>query len=601
MRQLFWMSALSLALTCSAFWNAPSALAQATATKGAPAKAAPPKGAPVVVVVEEEDEYVAAEFLLPPGTTFLFAFPDVPGLVESVKSSTFGKLLADPDFQPFINDLKAKISEGGDKIKEELGLTIEDLLSVPQGQVAFAIIPTDGGEIAGVLYVDYGDSEETITKLLDKAATALKENGSEITTEKVGEVEVTLITLPEEKTADSPVKQLAYFMDEGSFVFGTSKGAIEAVLARWDGDSEDVFAKDESLTAIFEKVGRKDDTLEPDFKWFINPVGLTEQIANAVQEQQPQAQSVIGMLPVLGLDKLRGVGGSVIIDEDDFDSVVKTYVLVDQPTSGVINFFKFPAIALAPPKWVGANAAMYTVINWDFQAAYTAAETLYDSFVGPGTTARQLDALAQQEPNIHIKKDVIDLLGGKIHFTSTGTGVSETNPVGDLTVAIEVKDTAAASKLVGKILDLGLLPSETRDFEGQKIYEFDSPQEGISPALAVVANSIVITADVGAIEGIVRGTRTPLSTSPTYAKLAKFFPPKVSSITFQKGDAQIKTMYEQLRAGEGLAAEAEGIDFTKLPPFEKLAKYLRSSAGYSTNDDTGSLTVQFTLKEADPK
>ncbi len=595
MRQLFWMSALSLMLATTGFWSVPEAMAQGTATKGTATKAA------AAAAAEEEDDYLAAEFLVPPQTSFFVAFPDVPGLVEGVKASTFGKLLADPDFQPFLNDVKAKIEEGSSKLKEELGLTLEDLLSVPQGQVAIAVFPTESGEISGILMADYGDSEETIKTLIGKMEAALKEEGAEITAEKMDDVSVTIVTLPEEKVADSPVKQLAYFLSEGTFVFATSKDGAAAILDRWDGENEDVFAKNEAFTLVMEKVGRKDDSIEPDFKWFVNPVLLTEQIATAVQEQQPQAQSVIGMLPVLGLDKLKGVGGSMIIDEDDFDSIVKTYVHVEQPTSGVINFFKFPAIAMTPPKWVGANAAMYTGLNWDFQAAYAAGEALYDSFAGGGACARFMDSVAQQPPNIHLKKDVIDLLSGKLHFTSTGTGISEENPVGDLTLAIEVKDTSAASKLIAKLLDLGVAPHETRDFEGQKIYEFETPQDGITPALAVTANAIVITADVNVIEGIVRGTRTPLTTSPTYSKLSKFFPAKVSAITFQKGDAQLKTIYEQLRAGEGIAAEAEGLDFKKLPPFEKLAKYLRSSAGYSTNDDSGSLSVQFTLKEADPK
>lgn len=589
MRQLYWMSALSVLLACTGFWMPSESLAQGTATKAAAA------------VAEEEDDYLAAEYLLPKGTTVYFAFPDVPGLVEGVKGSVFGQLLADPDFQPFLSQIKGLIEKGGEEIKEELGLTIKDLLSIPQGQVAVAVIPVDGGELAGVLIADYGDSEDTINQLIDKMEAALKENGSEINTEKVDDVELTIVTLPEEKVAESPVKELAYFLSEGTIVFGTSKGAVLAVLERWEGESEDVLANNETFAAILEKVGRADDSLEADFKWYLDPITLTNEVALALQESQPNVQSAVAMFPLLGLDKLKGLGGALIIDEGDFDALTKTYIKVDQPTTGVLNLFQFPAIAMTPPKWVGSNAAMYTALNWDFQAAYKATEGLYDSFLGQGNFARQIEAIADQPPNIHIKTDIIDLLGGKLHITSTAGTISEDKPAGDLTVAIEVKDSAAASKLIDKVLGLGIIPSETITFEGQKIFKFETGNEELTPALAVVNNAIMVTFDIKAIEGIVRGTRTPLATSPTYAKLSKHFPAKVSGITFQKGDAQIKTLYEQLRNGEGLAEQVEDIDFKKLPPFEKLAKYLRSSAGYTTNDETGSLTVQFSLKEADPK
>ena len=45
--------------------------------------------------------------------------------------------------------------------------------------------------------------------------------------------------------------------------------------------------------------------------------------------------------------------------------------------------------------------------------------------------------------------------------------------------------------------------------------------------------------------------------------------------------------------------EREGIDLSKLPPFEVLAKYIVSGAGYTVPDKKGSKSVSFSLKKGD--
>ena len=68
-------------------------------------------------------------------------------------------------------------------------------------------------------------------------------------------------------------------------------------------------------------------------------------------------------------------------------------------------------------------------------------------------------------------------------------------------------------------------------------------------------------------------------------------------ISFQKQDNQLKQMYDLLKNAENQTF-LEGIDLGKLPPFEVLQKYLRTSGSYTVPDKEGALTTGFQLKDS---
>ena len=118
-------------------------------------------------------------------------------------------------------------------------------------------------------------------------------------------------------------------------------------------------------------------------------------------------------------------------------------------------------------------------------------------------------------------------------------------------------------------------------------------------SFAVAAGHLVVTNDTAALEAMLRSESQPaLVDSPAYRKIAKHFPAKMSMLSFSEGEAQVKPFYDMLKNSDNIDF-LEGIDFQKLPPFEAMRKYLRSSGGYTVPDAKGALSVNFQLKEAD--
>lgn len=542
----------------------------------------------------EDDGPTGAE-LLPKDTLLFLSVPDIPGSKDSFDKSLTGAMLQDPEFKPFLEDVKKKVEELSEKLKDELGLSIEDLMKIPEGEVTFALMERPSRKLAPVLMVDYGENSETVEKLLKKMHEGLEEH-LEYTTEEVDDVKVHVFTLKEDDQDErNPYKSLVYVNEDSYLVFSTDVEAIKEVLARWDGKNDDTLANNDVYKYIQERC--KDESGDPAMVWYVSPVGLVQAGLGMAAEISPEVALAGAFLPILGVDKLKGWGGASYSGAGDFDSISKSVVYADD-SKGLLGIFQFPATDMTPPKWVAADVSMYFGANWNITLAYQSIEGLIDGLRGRGFTAKQLDRAANAEPGIHPKKDVIDLLDGKIHMVQ-GLEVEEDEPpIQKMLLALGVKDAAKAKKTLAILGKWDALPLETREFNGETIYEF-SPAPEFTLSLTVANGHFVVTNDTAALEGMLRtGSGASLVESPSYQKIAKHFPPKVSLLSYSNSSSQFKALYQTLKNLENQEF-LEGIDLQKLPSFEVIQKYLRPSGSYTIPDKRGSLTVGFQLREGD--
>lgn len=546
--------------------------------------------------VRGEDDPVV-EQLLPPQTMLMISVPDVPELKAQGADSLFGKLLADPALQPFLDEVRGKLDEASNAVSEKLGLTLSDLADLPQGEVTFALVAPKPGKLAGLMLFDYGENGEKIDKLLEQGHSAAVEQGCEHSTQMVGDVEVNIYKIPN-NDPNNPIKHVAYFSHDSYLGVATDIAALQQVLDRMSGSKRDSLATTDVYTYISEKVEAGD--ADPAFVWYFDPIGLVQSAVTMIQVQNPQAAMVMGFLPILGIDKLKGMGGASYFAVDDYDGMTKSFIYAEQPTSGLMNVFQFPATAMAPPAWVPADAVMYSGFNWDAAEAYSAVETLLDSFQGPGAFERIIDGFAEDEdgPQIHIKKDIIEQLSGLIHIVGNASASSD-EPSQDFIVALGLKNEDKVKKLLARAAKSDGFDGKIREFQGATVYEmaFDAAGAEKSLVVTVSGSTLVVGTEPSSVENVVRGKSggSSLADSAGYKKLAKHMPGKVSILSYQKQDAQLQAGYEQLRAMD--AESVGGLDMSKLPEFEVIQKYLRPSVSYVVPDENGALQVGFTLKD----
>ena len=64
-------------------------------------------------------------------------------------------------------------------------------------------------------------------------------------------------------------------------------------------------------------------------------------------------------------------------------------------------------------------------------------------------------------------------------------------------------------------------------------------------------------------------------------------------VSFQRSEAQFKTYYNLLRKSDNFW---DGVDVSKLPPFEAISKYFQPSGSYTIPDKKGAKSVNYSLK-----
>ena len=93
------------------------------------------------------------------------------------RPSSAGQLWADPALDEFKTEVQTafgeEMSEGFTRIQETLGLTVDELMAIPTGEVSLAFSKAPPNKMGAILFFDFGDHEAQVQGLLEKAAGAL--------------------------------------------------------------------------------------------------------------------------------------------------------------------------------------------------------------------------------------------------------------------------------------------------------------------------------------------------------------------------------------------------------------------------------------------
>ena len=132
-----------------------------------------------------------------PDSTVLFVkAQNAAALRESFKQSQYGQLWADPALKPFREELASRIEVESKRMKEKVGVTLRELIELPQGVASIAVLPKEdaaakpnpekGGEpapFAIVMTADAGKNAAAMSEVLNKATKQGEETGAKVSHE----------------------------------------------------------------------------------------------------------------------------------------------------------------------------------------------------------------------------------------------------------------------------------------------------------------------------------------------------------------------------------------------------------------------------------
>ncbi len=533
---------------------------------------------------------VPSEKRLPPGVLLHFSIPNFPELGMKMKDTSMGAMINDPAFDDFRVQLMDKFQEMSAKTEEELGFPLSDLEALLAGEMSISVVRPIGQSLGLVSTLFIGDHKDVLDQLLVKIDEELQTKNAVKETEDFADTEITFYSIPNPNAKpNAPPMTVAYFLKDETFVAASSISILESVLARWDGEHDETFADSKVYNAIQAKC-TSNERSKPVIKWYVNPVDLTLAAMSMSPQTQMPAAMAGAYLPTLGLNKLKAFGGAVEMATDEFDSISRTMIYVDTPAGGLLKLFDFPSTIDGPPNWVPAESGSYFGFHWNLLAAYNAVESMYDSFMGqPGGFERMVVNAAKRAdgPDLNPKEDVIDVLSGVFHgYMAAGKAEDKTPVIGVLSFG--VNDEQKALKLLKAIGNDKEF--QTKDAQGITIYENETGVAAIHQGVVYLASS------QKQLEDALFNKNESLGKSAGFQSVTQKLPAKTSILTYAGNAGQWEASYNNLRDGKFDSFTEGEFDFSVLPPFATVGKYLMPSTSYTVQDEKGCVITQFTNK-----
>ncbi len=586
--------------------------------------------------------------LLPETTVMFVQIDNFRDMMEKFAASSGGQMWQDEAVAPLISGLwdEAKLAYGD--VRDQVGVDLEDFTSLPAGEMTFAIIAPRRQNPEFMMILELNDENKALDRVLDRGRELLQQQaGEEITVEESDDG----IKFESFNVEDRRVK---FFRKDGLIVGSTSEEELDAFIDRWMGREVDKvrpLSQNRKFVTIMNRcVGSSE--ARPEARFFVDPIAL----AKSSTRGNFAAQAGLNFLPVVGLDGLLGLGGSMLLAEEEFESVVHGHVLLANPRAGVFEMISLRPTNYQPEPWLPADVVNYMTTSWDIDQMVTELTKMIETFNGEGVVDEWIETNINQEINLDLKEDILAHLSGRVTWIQWMEPPLRINSQVNV-LAVELKDAAAFEKSLEAVVErinetAGDEDSEDRveqtDYKGIRIWaqpmsrieeqmerrrqrraerggndiEADLDINIPQPAFALVGNYMLfspqsrkalehaIDTDQGDFEALMNDQKFQVMSKKMTRMLKTDMP---CATMYQNPEESIKFLVELVNADSSKALLARGAEENKylagiknrleenpLPSYDTLQKYIRPSGGFAVTDDTGYHFLLFNLR-ADPE
>ncbi len=556
--------------------------------------------------------------LLPASTVALLAIPSVPELGERFMGTAMGRLSQDPQLQPLLKHLYGSAVDAVATVQDQLGLSLPELLAIPQGEVTVALVASDDAPPAVVFMLDVGDQRSNARKLLDRAIELLDRSGASKAEQTVADTKLLLY----ERLGDGGQGRLVILERDDTVVVGSDLRVIKQILEAWNGGKEKTLADNPDFVTIMRRCrGSKDQP--PQFAFFLDPIGLMRGIGR----NDVGVQVGLAALPLLGIDGLKAVGAAMTLDVDRFDSIFHAHVLLDTPRTGILKAIALKSGESTPEPWVPADVANYMTVHWDAKTTFEEFTKLYDVFRYEGALSESLRRRFVEPTGIDLEKQLLPALEGRVTlFTQLRRPATPQSLA--LLLALKLKDTEVFDEALQKVVKLSAGGLAKQSWAGESYYKVQPPdwerleqlppgQRPPIPCLGILDDYLILalreTIYRDAISALLERSER-LADAPDFKLIMDEVGRQSGGATpamlqFDRPEESMRWLYDVATAElakEGFRRRAENDRFLQtldtalkqnpLPPFTVLQQYLAPGGAMIVDDATGWHYTDFTLK-----
>lgn len=561
-------------------------------------------------------ERAAVPAIVPADTLALVRVANMPELSKRLSTTALGKATQDPEIAPLVSKFYGSLADWWKDIEERVGLPLDQLLAIPQGETAFAVIPQGERAPAIVVFIDVKDQLAQAQRLIDKGEAAIADQGGTKEMEIVGDTRVTIYV------GANGRRRLTRFEKDGTLVFATTLDAAKSVLENWQGGDGKRLIDNERFATIMNRCrGAKDDP--PQFSWFWDPITTVKTLGR----NNVGAQTVITLFPVIGLDGIQGAGGSMTFDTGEFDVIGHFHLLMKSPRSGVLDLITLGSGETTPEPWVPSDAANYMTIHWDLNRMYRNGAKIYNSLTDEGAFEAEVKQRVSRALDIDFETELLPALAGRVSLYSWMQKPYRFNSSSSA-IGLRLSDAKGFQPTLEKILSKIPEGTEKASFGGVNYYRVkqrernpDAPPNELirrpSPCIGIVGDYVLVCDSEDnfrhALEAQIDKEKQ-LASQLDFKLIAGKIRrqnggERPGMISFDRPEEGLRAVYETARSSaakdqlDKMANDNRfftilktAVDDHPLPPFSVLEKYFAPGGSVVTNEESGFHWMMFQLK-----
>jgi hypothetical protein len=594
--------------------------------------------------------------LLAGDTLAVLTVPDAAKARRASQQSPAGLLWKDAAMRPFREKLMNKLTtEVIEPLEREMGVKFADYEGLAQGQFTIAVTPPasdKGGKAPGFLILmDARDKSEALKTNLTSLRKKWVDAGKQIKTDKIRDVEFTTLIFSGEDVKKSlgkvlPVPgggggdkdkdeaKMEWIMGQSGtlLVLGTSAKDIEKILIRQSGGGVPSLGEQGNFSASYNSMLR--DSLA--YGW-LNAKTVIEMLTKMISTQEaageenqmgPQIGKIVEALGFKGLQAL-----AFNVRDLPEGSMMQFHVAVPESARrGLFKIIAWDAKEASPPPFIPADAVKFSRTRLDLTKAWSALEqTVVEAMPQMAGVIKLLvdNAGKDKDPNFDLRKNLIANLGDdvvsyeKAPRTQTLDNLNSP-PAIYLISSPRAEELASSFKALGSIVPQRGSKMKEREFLGRTVYVMSftmpgGPQgKGVDKTLSYAASGgyLALSFDVAMLEEYLRSGGTagkPLREIPGLTEAAQ----KVGGMGtglfgYENNLETMRALVEILKKESGTLANLfssspfsgrfglggdgkkleDWVDFSLLPSFDKISKYLHYTV-YSGVLNAEGMTVKF--------
>ena len=569
------------------------------------------------------------------------SIPDVARLSSQFEQTDMGVLASQPNMKPFHDSISEQVSSG--PLKDRLGITLNDLRNVANGEVAFGTIYPNKELLAIALMANISGHSAEANQLVNKVSANVQQKKGRVVRNQVG----TALFVQLDVVDNNGKNQKIVYIIDGDLMVVCDNLMIAKLL--WQKASNNAAAasvKPIAASAYYQVIKQHSSSKSESFSFV-----QIDRYAEAVQLLNDKysagnltSKSPTDKMKKSGLIGFRAAGGSLQLKPAaGFNRFVKGYIYAPKPWTGSMNMYQLVNVPCPePPAWISSKISTYTVIQGTPELVYDNIAPFFDAYFGEGEQGVWADVVEGLEqdpmgPQINLKNDLVRYFDGQIIIISQAL-----EPLGvdsECTAyALRVKDVNAIRSALKRLFngDKEILPDKLGQYniwqcvpKPKKTGSLNLPSSSAKKekpegpmahaAIAVENGYLIIASKKEYLAQLLNPTAQPLKDSAGFKRTMAVAKQRCGDSAcmwaYSPTENNYRLNYELFKAGKSVESKTmlsriikaisgtdspktkktQTVDGSSLPPFDQIKTYFGTSGGFSKMEADGFSFEEFVL------